>query len=272
MRARRSAGALVVLTDGFDTASKLDAAEVSRIASSIDLPVYLLAVVPSIDDPPEPRTADNARSTAIWPIWRAGRAAICSSRPHAGSEQRRRAQIVGELRRAVPDCARAGDEARVAFRRSTRHTARTAPCRHAADMSRGLRATFELMGTGSYLVVIQGGYSPCVSCCSSFRSSCSGPGQRPARRRSSCAARWARSTRRSQGSPRSSKRRRSGPRRTKRGSRKSIRRPTRPASRPAPRSPRRTPPRRDAAKADAHAAAVEAANKKLIYEVVLSED
>ena len=47
--------ALVVLTDGFDTASKLGAAEVSRIASSIDLPVYLVAVVPSIDDPRDER-------------------------------------------------------------------------------------------------------------------------------------------------------------------------------------------------------------------------
>ena len=35
--------ALVVLTDGFDNASKLEPAEVSRIASRIDLPVYMLA-------------------------------------------------------------------------------------------------------------------------------------------------------------------------------------------------------------------------------------
>lgn len=43
--------ALVVLTDGIDTGSRLGAPEVSRIASSIDLPVYIIAVVSAIDDP-----------------------------------------------------------------------------------------------------------------------------------------------------------------------------------------------------------------------------
>ena len=43
--------ALVVLTDGIDTGSKLTPAEVSGIASSIDLPVYIVAVVQTIDDP-----------------------------------------------------------------------------------------------------------------------------------------------------------------------------------------------------------------------------
>ena len=43
--------ALVVLTDGIDTGSKLTPAEVSGIASSIDLPVYIVAIVQAIDDP-----------------------------------------------------------------------------------------------------------------------------------------------------------------------------------------------------------------------------
>jgi len=41
--------ALVVLTDGVDNASRLAPAEVSRIASAIDVPVYIVAVVQPID-------------------------------------------------------------------------------------------------------------------------------------------------------------------------------------------------------------------------------
>ena len=43
--------ALLVVTDGVDTGSKLTAAEVSGIASSIDVPVYLLTVVSPLDHP-----------------------------------------------------------------------------------------------------------------------------------------------------------------------------------------------------------------------------
>ena len=43
--------ALLVITDGVDTGSRLSAAEVSGIASSIDVPVYLLAVVSPLDHP-----------------------------------------------------------------------------------------------------------------------------------------------------------------------------------------------------------------------------
>ncbi len=41
--------AIVVLTDGIDTSSSLTASEVSGLASSIDVPVYIMATVPSID-------------------------------------------------------------------------------------------------------------------------------------------------------------------------------------------------------------------------------
>jgi VWFA-related protein len=41
--------AIVVLTDGIDTSSSLTASEVSRLASSIDVPVYIVATVPSVD-------------------------------------------------------------------------------------------------------------------------------------------------------------------------------------------------------------------------------
>lgn len=43
--------ALLVITDGIDTNSQLSAAEVSAIASSIDVPVYLLTVVNPVDHP-----------------------------------------------------------------------------------------------------------------------------------------------------------------------------------------------------------------------------
>jgi VWFA-related protein len=41
--------AIVVLTDGIDTSSTLTAPEVSGLASSIDVPVYVVATVPSLD-------------------------------------------------------------------------------------------------------------------------------------------------------------------------------------------------------------------------------
>ena len=43
--------AIVVLTDGIDTASRLTPAEVSGIASAIDVPVYVVASVLPIDNP-----------------------------------------------------------------------------------------------------------------------------------------------------------------------------------------------------------------------------
>jgi VWFA-related protein len=43
--------ALLVITDGVDTGSRMSAPEVSGLASSIDVPVYLLAVVNPLDHP-----------------------------------------------------------------------------------------------------------------------------------------------------------------------------------------------------------------------------
>ena len=43
--------AMLVITDGIDTGSRLSGAEVSGIASSIDVPVYLLTVVTPLDHP-----------------------------------------------------------------------------------------------------------------------------------------------------------------------------------------------------------------------------
>ena len=40
-----------MFTDGTDNASRLTPAEVSAIASAIDVPVYIFGIVPSIDNP-----------------------------------------------------------------------------------------------------------------------------------------------------------------------------------------------------------------------------
>lgn len=50
LQARRSVRrAIVVLTDGIDTSSRLTPPEVSALASSIDVPVYVVVTVPPID-------------------------------------------------------------------------------------------------------------------------------------------------------------------------------------------------------------------------------
>ena len=41
--------AIIVLTDGIDTSSSMTAREVSGMASSIDVPVFVVATVPSLD-------------------------------------------------------------------------------------------------------------------------------------------------------------------------------------------------------------------------------
>ena len=73
--ARRSSlrRAVIVLTDGIDTSSELTPAEVSGLASSIDVPVYIVVTVPPIDadkrmphpEEPLPRQAD-LRDLAQW--------------------------------------------------------------------------------------------------------------------------------------------------------------------------------------------------------------
>ena len=93
--------AVVVLTDGGDNASRLTPAEVSGIASPIDVPVYIFGIVPAIDNPrrtkPHRRRAAR-RSAGIWPTWRAwtGGHVFVASTPGQRSIAAR--QIVDELR------------------------------------------------------------------------------------------------------------------------------------------------------------------------------
>lgn len=88
--------ALVVLTDGIDTGSKLTPAEVSGIASSIDLPVYIVAIVQAIDDPR--RGGSNqalAGELADLARWTGGQLFVATSTSEASAVAR---QVVDELR------------------------------------------------------------------------------------------------------------------------------------------------------------------------------
>jgi VWFA-related protein len=91
--------AVVVLTDGVDTKSRLSAAEVSGIASSIDVPVYVVAVMSAIDDPA--RQDKDSPAVAIssqlrdLSQWTGGELFTASAPAHASVAAR---QIVDELR------------------------------------------------------------------------------------------------------------------------------------------------------------------------------
>jgi Ca-activated chloride channel family protein len=90
--------ALVVLTDGVDTGSKLGAPEVSRIASSIDLPVYIIAVVSSIDDPRQDGRRNQALTGELSDLarWTGGRLFVAASTAEASIVAR---EVLDELRR-----------------------------------------------------------------------------------------------------------------------------------------------------------------------------
>jgi Ca-activated chloride channel family protein len=93
--------AVVVLTDGRDTSSRLTPGEVSGIASSIDVPVYVIGIVPSIDNPSADTSATTyERSALTGPLsdlatWTGGRAFVASTIAERSQTAR---QIVDELR------------------------------------------------------------------------------------------------------------------------------------------------------------------------------
>jgi VWFA-related protein len=80
--------ALLVITDGVDTGSRLTAARVSSIASSIDVPVYLLTVVTPLDHPgTEFEVTSDGRSTQTATLddlarWTGGDMRIASTPAH----------------------------------------------------------------------------------------------------------------------------------------------------------------------------------------------
>jgi len=92
--------AVVVFTDGHDTWSRLTPSQVSSIASSIDVPVYVFAVVPSIDNPSTQYSTNDGTSALAGPLsdlasWTGGHVFVAST-PAARSAAAR--QIVDELR------------------------------------------------------------------------------------------------------------------------------------------------------------------------------
>lgn len=100
--------AVVVLTDGIDTRSRLTAAEVTSIASSIDIPVYVVAVMAPMD---EPGYAGREEESPIRNLahWTGGDLFYATVPAHASITARR---IVDELRHqyvlAVEASARPG--------------------------------------------------------------------------------------------------------------------------------------------------------------------
>jgi VWFA-related protein len=89
--------AVVVITDGVDTRSRMTPAQVSAIASGIDVPVYIIAVVTPIDDPRnrEPKAYDVTPTLQDLARWTGGEAFVASVPAHASVAAR---QVVDELR------------------------------------------------------------------------------------------------------------------------------------------------------------------------------
>lgn len=93
--------AVVVFTDGRDTSSRLSPSDVSGIASSIDVPVYIVGIVSAIDNPSADISATTIeRSALTGPLsdlayWTGGRAFVASSIADRSQAAR---QIVDELR------------------------------------------------------------------------------------------------------------------------------------------------------------------------------
>ena len=93
--------AVVVFTDGFDNASRMTAPQVSGIASSIDVPVYIVGVVSPLDDPtsaaavPAAAHSPLAGALANLAAWTGGGTFVASSPAQRLVVAR---QIVDELR------------------------------------------------------------------------------------------------------------------------------------------------------------------------------
>jgi Ca-activated chloride channel family protein len=93
--------AVIVFTDGKDNASKLTPGEVSGIASSIDVPVYLVGLVPGIDNPSAKTALSGAAHSALanslsnLAEWTGGRTFIVSTALERSQMAR---QLVDELR------------------------------------------------------------------------------------------------------------------------------------------------------------------------------
>jgi VWFA-related protein len=91
--------AVVVITDGVDTSSTMKPSDVSGIASAIDVPVYVVAVVSPLDHPgedyavvPETAVSGNLENLAHWT---GGNLTLVSTAAHASLAAR---ELITELR------------------------------------------------------------------------------------------------------------------------------------------------------------------------------
>jgi VWFA-related protein len=93
--------AVVVVTDGVDTSSALTPAQVSGLASSIDVPVYIIAVLSPLDHPgTETAVVDAADSPVTTHLanlayWTGGDLSLVSAPAHASQAAR---DLITELR------------------------------------------------------------------------------------------------------------------------------------------------------------------------------
>jgi Ca-activated chloride channel family protein len=93
--------AVVVFTDGKDNSSHLKPSEVSGVASAIDVPVYIVGLVPSIDNPASNDASGSKTESALaGPLsdlatWTGGHTFVVSTPAEQSAAAR---QIVDELR------------------------------------------------------------------------------------------------------------------------------------------------------------------------------
>ena len=93
--------AVIVITDGIDTSSTLSPSEVSGLASAIDVPVYVIAVLSPLDHPGTdyavPSAYDSPVSTQLANLayWTGGELVMASTPAHASVAAR---AIMTELR------------------------------------------------------------------------------------------------------------------------------------------------------------------------------
>ncbi len=98
-RSRRQA--IVIVTDGIDTSSRMTAEEVSAIASAIDVPIYVFSVVAPIDHEGMPDSVRERTTREIetalgrLAFWTGGSTHVTSTPAHASVAAR---EILGELR------------------------------------------------------------------------------------------------------------------------------------------------------------------------------
>jgi Ca-activated chloride channel homolog len=101
--------AIVVLTDGIDTSSSMSARDVSALASSIDVPIYIVATIPSIDQ--RIMLESSARSTAAADLrdlaeWTGGQFVFASTPVETEAVG---SNVIGELRQQYVLAIEAGE-------------------------------------------------------------------------------------------------------------------------------------------------------------------